>query len=435
MTVNHADTSDFLEVKNQRVYFKSSEKMQEIEDNFIHLIVTSPPYGAIKDYGIKEQIGFDEGFENYIQRLTNVWKECYRVLEPQCRLVINIGDQYLRQTEYERYRIFSIHSTIIEECLKIGFDYLGDIIWQKISTTNTTGGCSLMGSIYYPRNGLLTYDYEHILIFKKWEGKERKVSDESKELSKICLDEWKVWYNGHWSFPGIQQTEHIAMFPEELPYRVIRMFSYVGDTILDPFVGSGTSLKVAEQLKRKGIGYEINKSFKSIIETKLKIKDEGSKRKDFHNLLQFLERNSKLNNLKINYNLAKRKGYMIISSLDLSVNVAIDLLFSDKVSNNDKLIELIEKKINENNIQNFLQSLSDKKNNKIDIFIVVLTLKTEEFDNSLRDLNKKYSNRLIFMRWDSFYNNITFIKNILSKNISASEIATKKIGILERYFE
>ncbi|MHA1144690.1 MAG: DNA-methyltransferase, partial [Candidatus Helarchaeota archaeon] len=265
--------------------------MQEVEDASVHLIITSPPYGSIKDYGIKDQIGFMDGFDNYIQRLTSVWKECYRVLEPQCRLVINVGDQYLRKTEHERYRIFSIHSAIIEECLTIGFDYLGDIIWQKISTTNTTGGCSLMGSIYYPRNGLLTYDYEHILIFKKWSGKERKVNERKKELSKICLDEWKNWYNGHWTFPGIQQREHVAMFPEELPYRIIRMFSHVGDTVLDPFVGSGTTLKVAMQLKRKGIGYEINRDFKQIIEKKLSSKIKEKKRRDFHNLLMFLWKN------------------------------------------------------------------------------------------------------------------------------------------------
>ena len=113
-----------------------------------------------------------------------------------------------------------------------------------------TGGCSLLGSIYYPRNGLITFDYEHILIFKKHNGKKKSISRQTKELSKISLSEWKKWYVGYWKFPGIIQKEHIAMFPEELPYRLIRMFSYIGDIVLDPFLGSGTTLKTAKSLFR-----------------------------------------------------------------------------------------------------------------------------------------------------------------------------------------
>ena len=434
MNANINRITDFLEIKNQKIYFKSSENMSEIGDNSIHLIVTSPPYGSIKDYGIKDQIGFMDGFDNYIQRLTNVWKECYRVLEPQCRLVVNVGDQYLRKTEHERYRIFSIHSSIIEECLKIGFDFLGDIIWQKISTTNTTGGCSLMGSIYYPRNGLLTYDYEHILIFKKWSGKTRRINDSRKELSKICLDEWKNWYNGHWTFPGIQQKEHIAMFPEELPYRIIRMFSYIGDTVLDPFVGSGTTLKMARQLKRKGIGYEINKNFKPIIENKLNSKRVENKRRDFHNLLIFLWKNEKLNNLKFNFNLARRKGYTVISSPDIKKHIAIDLLISDRTSDDTELVGLLEKKINENNIQNFLKSTLNDGKTKIDNFIVILTYESENFDKILSEYNKKYSNKLLFIRWENFYNNSSLIEEMFSENQIILEKVIRKSGSLDKYF-
>ena len=209
------------------VYFKSSENMEELEDNSVQLIITSPPYARIKDYGTEEQIGFNDSFDQYFNRLKSVWKECYRVLESQSRLIINVGDQYLRTSEYGRYRILSIASRIIEDCVNIGFDFLGDLIWQKVSTTNTTGGCSLMGSLYYPRNGLITYDYEHILIFKKHKGKAKKIDLERKELSKISLTEWKKWFIGHWRFSGVIQKEHIAMFPEELPYRLIRMFSFI----------------------------------------------------------------------------------------------------------------------------------------------------------------------------------------------------------------
>ena len=165
--------------------------MEELEDNSIQLVITSPPYGKIKDYGLEDQIGYYDSFEEYFQRLSKVWKECYRVLESNCRVIINVGDQYLRTTKFGRYHILSISSRIIKDCIDSGFDFLGDIIWQKISTTNTTGGCSLMGSIYYPRNGLLTFDYEHILIFKKYEGKKRNINLNVKELSKISLSNGK----------------------------------------------------------------------------------------------------------------------------------------------------------------------------------------------------------------------------------------------------
>ncbi len=428
------ESDDFLEFNGHKVYFKNSENMREIPDNSIQLVITSPPYGTIKDYGTKYQIGFNDGFETYIQRLTNVWRECFRILEPQCRLVINVGDQYLRKTEYKRYRIFSIHSAIIEECLKIGFDYLGDIIWQKISTTNTTGGCSLMGSVYYPRNGLLTYDYEHILIFKKWNGKERKVNLKTKELSKICLDEWKNWYNGHWIFPGIQQKEHIAMFPEELPYRIIRMFSYIGDTVLDPFLGSGTVLKVADQLKRKGIGYEINKNFKQIIIKKLTARDTDN-RKDFHKLLMFLAQYEKLNKLKFNFELSKRKGYTVVSDLEYKKNIAIDILITDKISNSNELNDLIKKKINENNIQNFLKSITNPEINKIYKFLIILTYLPKEFGNILTKFNRKFANKLKFIEWDKFYNNYAYIQRILSENNSGSKISNEKIKNLNYFLK
>ena len=196
------NAGNLFKTQESRVYYKSSETMEEILDDSIQLIVTSPPYGKIKDYGNHNQIGFFGTFDDYFKRLKQVWSECYRVLEPQCRMVINIGDQYLRTSEFGRYRVLSIASKIIADCLELSFDFLGDIIWQKISTTNTTGGCTLMGSIYYPRNGLLTYDYEHILIFKKYQGKNnRKVEPIIREMSKIPLSEWKKWFTGHWKFP------------------------------------------------------------------------------------------------------------------------------------------------------------------------------------------------------------------------------------------
>ena len=344
-----------FEVQEPEIYFKSSENMEELENNSIQLILTSPPYGKIKNYGgSEEQIGYYDSFEEYFLRLTNVWKECYRVLEPQCRLIINIGDQYLRKSKFGRYRILPIFSQIINDCQNIGFDYLGDIIWQKISTTNTTGGCSLMGSIYYPRNGLLTFDYEHILIFKKHEGKGRTIDRRRKELSKISLSEWKKWYIGHWKFPGIVQKEHIAMFPEELPYRIIRMFSLIDDNVLDPFVGSGTTLKVAKALFRKGIGYEINESYKNTIETKVK---EGiiGYFKDYQFLLFSMFQKAMDRHFKISFEKQKQKGILILESKNGTELILDYMLFNSGTINTSPILRELEIKLEENTLQNYLK--------------------------------------------------------------------------------
>jgi len=338
-----------------KIYYKSSETMEEVLDDSIQLIVTSPPYGKIKDYGNKNQIGFSGTFDDYFKRLKQVWSECYRVLEPQCRMVINIGDQYLRTSEFGRYRVLSIASNIITDCLDLGFDYLGDIVWQKISTTNTTGGCTLMGSIYYPRNGLLTYDYEHILIFKKYQGKrKRKVDPIIKEMSKIPLSEWKKWFTGHWKFPGVVQKEHIAMFPEELPHRIIRMFTYIGDTVLDPFVGSGTTLKVAKSLFRNGIGYELNKDYKKIVDTKVKDAKPGLFR-DYQFLMYKLYEKASSENFEILFEKQKQKGIVVVKNAK-EIEVILDyLLIEEEIVNQAKLENELNAKLKENTVLKYLE--------------------------------------------------------------------------------
>ncbi len=341
------------EINEPHIYYKSSERMNEVKDNSIQLIITSPPYGKIKNYETEAQIGYFDSFEEYFKRLATVWKECYRVLEPHCRMVINVGDQYLRARDFGRYRIESISSKIISDCLLLGFDYLGDVIWQKVSTTNTTGGCSLMGSIYYPRNGLLTYDYEHILIFKKVEGQKRKVDRKTKELSKIALSEWKKWFVGHWKIPGVIQKEHIAMFPEEIPYRLIRMFSFIGDTVLDPFLGSGTSLKVAQNLFRKGIGYEINQDYRDVIESKL---ESSHLILDYQYLLYTLYRLSESGQFRILYEFQKQKGILFLED-ENSNKIIIDYLLIDNEGlDDDKQVieDELKSKFEENSFQNYI---------------------------------------------------------------------------------
>lgn len=244
--------------------------MTELQDNSVHLAITSPPYWQLKDYGTENQIGFHDSYESYINNLNLVWKECYRVLHNGCRLCVNIGDQFARSVYYGRYKVIPIREEIIKFCENIGFDYMGAAIWQKVTTSNTTGGGVQMGSYPYPRNGILKLDYEFILFFKKL-GDAPKPTKEQKELSKMTAEEWNTFFAGHWNFPGARQSNHIAMFPEELPRRLIKMFSFVGETVLDPFAGSGTTSLAAKNLERSSVGYEINPEFIPFIKEKLEV--------------------------------------------------------------------------------------------------------------------------------------------------------------------
>jgi site-specific DNA-methyltransferase (adenine-specific) len=248
--------------------------MTEVSDESVHLIITSPPYWQLKDYGNSSQIGFDHSYEDYINNLNLVWYECNRVLHKGCRLCINIGDQFARSVYYGRYKVIPIRTEIIKFCETVGFDYMGAIIWQKVTTCNTTGGATIMGSFPYPRNGILKIDYEFIMIFKK-HGVAPAVSNAAKEKSKMTTEEWNEFFAGHWNIPGEKQNGHLAMYPEEIPRRLIKMFSFVGDTILDPFLGSGTTTLAARNLERNSIGYEINADYIPVIKEKLGLKDKG----------------------------------------------------------------------------------------------------------------------------------------------------------------
>ena len=261
-------------ITKHKIIIGDSRKMGEIPDKSVHLIITSPPYWQLKDYGAENQIGFNDSYESYINHLNLVWNESFRVLHDGCRLCINIGDQFARSVYYGRYKVIPIRTEIIKFCETIGFDYMGAVIWQKPTTMNTTGGATVMGSFPYPRNGIIKIDYEFILIFKK-PGNAPMVSKELKEKSKLTKEEWNEYFSGHWNFNGEKQDKHLAMFPEELPRRLIKMFSFIGDTVLDPFLGSGTTTLAAKNLIRNSIGYEINENFLSVIRDKVDIDNDG----------------------------------------------------------------------------------------------------------------------------------------------------------------
>ena len=252
----------------QRLIIGDARGLPEVEDASVQLVVTSPPYWQLKDYGRQGQIGFNQDLEAYHHALAEVWQTCWRVLHEGCRMCINIGDQFARKEVYGRYKVVPLHAEIIRRAEEIGFDFMGSVIWQKLTTTNSSGGGALMGSYPFPRNGVVKFDYEHVLLFKK-PGTGPKPSSASKEASRIALDEWKSWFDGHWRFPGTRAHAHLAPFPVELPRRLIRMFTFTGERVLDPFVGSGTTLLAADELGRAGIGVDLDPSVEPIIRERL----------------------------------------------------------------------------------------------------------------------------------------------------------------------
>lgn len=253
-----------------------SRNMGHIADKSVQLIVTSPPYWQLKDYGTDNQIGFHDSYETYINHLNLVWMECNRVLSDGCRLCVNIGDQFARSTYYGRYKVIPIRTEIIRFCETLGMDYMGAVIWRKATTMHASGGGAVMGSFPYPRNGILKMDYEFILLFKK-PGKAPTPTPEQKQRSAMTKEEWNLYFSSHWTFPGVRQSGHLAMFPEELPKRLIRMFSFAGETVLDPFAGSGTTSLAASRLGRNSIGYEINPDYETLIREKLSGTGEGDR--------------------------------------------------------------------------------------------------------------------------------------------------------------
>jgi len=336
-----------------KIIIGDSRKMLEINDESVDLIITSPPYWHIKDYGVPGQIGYGQDLHQYLKDIYYVWMECFRVLRKGGRFCLNIGDQFARSVIYGRYKIIPIHAEFILQCEKIGFDFMGSIIWQKKTTMNTTGGANVMGSFPYPPNGMIEIDYEFILIFKK-PGQSKKVPKDIKEASILTKEEWKQYFSGHWYFKGARQIEHEAMFPDELPKRLIKMFSFVGDTVLDPFLGSGTTIKVALELNRNGIGYEINKDFLKLI--KKKIDGKGAlqiiERKNIDIELPEIDYAPTIQNIKPQidpkkFNFRKERTYKVIEIIDeetIKLDTGLKVKFLGlKVNKREEAIDYLRK--------------------------------------------------------------------------------------------
>lgn len=372
-----------------KIIIGDSRQMREIPDESVHLIITSPPYWQLKDYGNGRQIGFNDSYKDYINNLNLVWKECHRILHKGCRLCINIGDQFARSVYYGRYKVIPIRTEIIKFCENIGFDYMGAVIWQKVTTCHTTGGATVMGSFPYPRNGILKLDYEFILILKKY-GASPKVSKEIKEQSRLTQEEWNQYFSGHWNFAGEKQDKHLAMFPEELPRRLIKMFSFVGDTVFDPFLGSGTTTLAAKNLNRNSIGYEINEDFLQIIKEKL-----GVEQRTF-----FQDVNleiSKQENTKINFNEEiKKLSYIIKDPIKFDKRVdPKKLRFGSKIDNSQYEREdyySVNKIVSPNTLI---------LNNGLKIKLLGMKEKPGKNEEAIQFLKVKTKGQKVFLKFDS----------------------------------
>lgn len=361
--------------------------MNLVPNESIHLIITSPPYWQLKDYGSDDQLGYHDTYEEYVNYLNLVWNECYRVLLPGCRLCINIGDQFARSVYYGRYKVIPIRTEIIKFCETIGFDYMGAVIWQKVTTMNTTGGATVMGSFPYPRNGIIKIDYEFILIFKKL-GEAPKPTKTQKQLSVMTKEEWNTFFSGHWNFAGVKQNGHLAMYPEELPARLIKMFSFVGETILDPFLGSGTTSLAARNLNRNSVGYEINPEFTSKIQDKLGVDQQNSAESEYI----FLQDNQKFNL----YNKISELPYVFVDPLKLDKKVD-----PKKIQFGSKIDKDSTKPIDYFSVKEVISPSLIRLDN--DLIIRLLGIK----ENNLRSkdaieyLKKNFSGQKVFLRFDN----------------------------------
>ena len=267
---------------NHQIFFQDAININKIQEETIDLIVTSPPYWKIKDYGDINQIGFHDSLSEYMDKLIEIFKESMNALKSNGKLCINIGDQFLSTTTTQVYQIIPLHSMIVSRLLiemKNELVYLGSINWLKVSTSNTSGGGKIMGSYPFPRSGYFFVNREYIAIFRKVGKKNRnqQIHKSLKVYSRLTLEEWREYFKDTWKFSPAIQNSHIAMFPEELSKRLIKMYSFVGDTILDPFLGSGTTILTASKLGRNSLGYEIgfrtknNTDWKELIKKKITI--------------------------------------------------------------------------------------------------------------------------------------------------------------------
>ncbi|MBK9215957.1 MAG: site-specific DNA-methyltransferase [Chloracidobacterium sp.] len=240
-----------------------SQDISFIRDESVHLVLTSPPYWNLKEYNDhEEQLGHIDDYKTFLEKLDSVWRGCYQKLAVGGRMVVVVGDVLRSRREHGRHKVVPLHADIQVRCEKIGFDNLAPLIWHKIANASfeVKGNSKFLGKPYEP-NAVIKHDLEYILMLRKGGGY-RTPTPEQRRLSVISEPEFNEWFQQIWTLTGAStQKGHPAPFPEKLAHRLIRMFSFVGDTVLDPFLGSGTTMLAAAKVGRNSIGIEVDKTY------------------------------------------------------------------------------------------------------------------------------------------------------------------------------
>jgi site-specific DNA-methyltransferase (adenine-specific) len=260
----------------QRLINGDARDLSFLANESIHLVITSPPYWNLKKYNEHpQQLGHIDDYEVFLSELQKVWKEVFRVLVPGGRLVCVVGDVCVSRRQFGRHLVFPLHADICVICRKLGFDNLNPIIWHKIANANfeVENGSKFLGKPYEP-NAIIKNDIEFILMQRK-PGGYRKPTEEQRRLSKIDKENFNNWFQQIWTIPGTSTRQHPAPFPLELANRLVRMFSFYGDTVLEPFCGTGTTLIAALRNGRNGIGIEIDPLYCQMAEQFLKAEENS----------------------------------------------------------------------------------------------------------------------------------------------------------------
>jgi len=233
-----------------------------LDDESVHLVVTSPPYWNLKRYNEHpDQLGHVQDYETFLRELEKVWRQVFRILVPGGRMVCVVGDVCVARRDFGRHLVFQLHADICVICRRLGFDNLNPIIWHKISNASyeVSNGSKFLGKPYEP-NAIIKNDMEFILMQRK-PGGYRKPTDAQRDASRISKEDFNRWFQQIWNITGASTRHHPAPFPLELAMRLVRMFSFSGDTVLDPFCGSGTTMVAAFRTGRNSIGIEIDPEY------------------------------------------------------------------------------------------------------------------------------------------------------------------------------
>ncbi|MEZ5382915.1 MAG: site-specific DNA-methyltransferase [Microthrixaceae bacterium] len=243
-----------------RLHLGDSRRLA-LESECVDLVVTSPPYWTLKKYNDNDaQLGEVEDYDEFLDELAEVWQRAYDALVPGGRMVVVVGDVNVSRKAYGRHLVFPLHASIQEQCRAIGFDNLAPIIWYKIANGNyEMGPGGFYGKPYEP-NGVIKNDIEYIL-FQRKPGGYRKPALATRLMSVLSAEEHSEWFQQIWRIGGASTREHPAPYPMTLAHRLIRMFSFVGDTVLDPFLGTGTTSAAAAGCGRNSVGCELDPDY------------------------------------------------------------------------------------------------------------------------------------------------------------------------------